>query len=225
VSDGPATSLDALQAAAEETWRAEWLAGPSRTRWRSLPPQAGDTAPDIELPDSQGHRRRLSGWWSEGPLHLVFLRHFGCSCLADRWATLEPALDRLSGAGATTVAVCQAPPERAAPVVTRRGYPFPVLCDPERHAYEAFGLLEGVPATVLHDFPWRPDDRATAEAWTGSRRGTERALVDHAWQLPGEFVVAAGGRLVLTHRAQFCEDFPPTEVLLGAIAAARASAS
>ena len=54
-----------------------------------------------------------------------------------------------------------------------------------------------------------------------ARRGTERAFVDSPWQLPGEFVVATDVRLVLTHRYQYWEDFPPKTVLLGAIAAAR----
>jgi hypothetical protein len=33
--------------------------------------------------------------------------------------------------------------------------------------------------------------------------------------------VASDGVLVLTHRYQYCEDFPPKTVLLGAIAAAQ----
>ena len=149
------------------------------------------------------------------------MRHFGCGCLADRWEQLRPAQARIAEAGATLVAVCQADPPRAGAVAARRGYAFPLLCDPDLGAYAAYGLPEGVPATITQDFPWRPDDSETSEKWTASRRGTERALVDHPWQLPGEFVIAAGGRIVLAHRAQFCEDFPPTEVLLGAIAAAR----
>ena len=57
------------------------------------------------------------------------------------------------------VAVGQGEPERTAAVAQRRGHPFPVLCDPERRASEAFGLLEGTPAQVLHDFAWKPNDR------------------------------------------------------------------
>ena len=125
-------------------------------------------------------------------------------------------------AGATVVAVCQAEPERAAAVATRRGYRFPLLCDPERTAYRAYGLLEGTPAQILHDFPWRPNDMETAQTmFCEPRRGTERAVVDSPWQLPGEFVVATDGVLVLTHRYQYCEDFPPKTVLLGAVAAAQ----
>ena len=214
----------ALQQAAEETWIQEFLEGPSRTRLDERPIQVGDAAPDLVLPDTAGEAQRLSAYWADGPVHLVFLRHFGCGCLADRWEELQPALPRITEAGATMVAVCQADPVRAAAVAERRGYTFPLLCDPERKGYLAYGLPDGVPATITQDFPWKPGDRETAEQWTASRRGTERALVDHAWQLPGEFVIARGGRLELTHRAQFCEDFPPTVVLLAAIASANASA-
>jgi peroxiredoxin len=214
--------ISSLQQAAEDTWVREFLEGPTRTRWQALPPQAGDLAPDLRLSDSDGTERRLSEWWDKGPVHLVFMRHYGCGCLANRWEDLQPALEPIERAGATTVAVGQAEPERAAPLVERRGYTFPVLSDPGREAYGAFGLLDGVVPAVFHDETWAPGDQATADKLTASRRGTERALVDHAWQLPGEFVIAQGGRIVLAHRSQYCEDFPPTTVLLGAIAAAKA---
>jgi peroxiredoxin Q/BCP len=210
------------QRAAEATWTREFLEGPTRTRWESLPPQVGDQAPDIALADSTGTERRLSEWWDTGPLHLVFMRHYGCGCLANRWEQLQPALEPIARAGATTVAVGQAEPERSREVAARRGYGFPVLSDPERVAYVAYGLLDGPVPTVLHDEPWSVGDQAAADRMTASRRGTERALVDHAWQLPGEFIIARGGRIGLAYRAQACDDFPPTGVLLGAITATRA---
>ena len=207
--------------AAEAEWLTAWLAGPRRTRWSSLPPQVGDQAPDVQLPDATGRVRQLSEWWSAGPVHLIFLRHFGCMCLSQRWVRLRDELAALAGAGAVTVAIAQGEPQRTADVAVRRGYPFPILCDPDRRVYEAFGLLEGTPAQILHDFPWRPGDSATGAKLIASRTGTERAVVDDPWQLPGEFVIAQGGRIALAHRYQYCEDFPPQPVLLGAIAAAR----
>ena len=215
------STIHDLNEAAEAEWLAAWLAGPKRTRWSGLPLQIGDPAPDVERPNAAGRVQRLSEWWSTGPVHLMFLRHFGCSCLSERWDRLRDELDALANAGATTVAVAQGEPERTAEVASRRGYPFPILCDPDRRAYEAFGLVEGTPAQILHDFPWRPDDRDTADDFIASRKGTERAVVDNPWQLPGEFVIAPGGRIALAHRYQYCEDFPPRTVLLGAIAAAR----
>ena len=213
--------IDALQQAAEETWISEFLAGPQRTRLTELPPQNGDQALDLELPDVTGASRRLSEFWADQPVHLLFMRHFGCGCLANRWEQLETGRKAIAEAGALMVAVCQSEPALAAVVAERRGYDFPLLCDPRLVAYQAYGLPEGVPPTITQDFPWRPGDTETAEQWTTSRRGTERALVDHPWQLPGEFVVAEGGRIVLAHRAQTCDDFPSDEVILGALAAAR----
>jgi peroxiredoxin len=215
-------SLEELEQAAEDRWVAGWLEGPTWTRYDQLPVQAGDSAPDLELPDTAGSRRRLSEFWAYGPALIIFMRHFGCSCLMERWEGLRDQLDTYAEAGAIVVAVCQAEPERAADVATRRGYRFPLLCDPEREAYRAYGLLEGGAPQVLHDFPWRAGDAETARTmFVEPRRGTERAVVDSPWQLPGEFVVATDGRLVLTHRYQYCEDFPPKTVLLGAIAAAQ----
>jgi len=154
------------QQSAEARWREAWLAGPRRTRWDAVPLQVGDIAPDLELPDATGAPRRLSDLWSGGPLHLIFLRHFGCS------------------------------------------------------AYAAFGLLEGTVPQILHDFASKPGDAATGDEWLAGRGDSERALVDNPWQLPGEFVIAPGGRISLAHRAQFCEDFPARGVVLGGIAAA-----
>lgn len=221
MSSTPDDQLAAQWQAAEETWMHDFLEGPRRTRWETLPPQVGDIAPDVTLPDSSGATRHLSEWWDKGPVHLVFMRHYGCGCLANRWEELKDAVVRIAQAGATTVAVGQAGPERSREVAERRGYGFPVLCDPDVEAYGALGLLEGVVPSIFHDTPWQPGDTAMGEKMTASRRGTDRALVDHAWQLPGEFVIAQGGRIAFAYRAQTCEDFPSTTILIGAIAAAK----
>ena len=93
MTDETNTELAASQQAAEETWMREFLAGHTRTRLAELPPQVGDHAPDLALPDATGAIRRLSEFWATGPAHLVFMRHFGCGCLADRWEQLH--VDRL----------------------------------------------------------------------------------------------------------------------------------
>lgn len=216
---GQAGIIAAQERAAEDVWLSWWLSGPTRTRWTTLPVQVGDPAPDLELSDSTGARRRLSEAWAGGPALLVFMRHFGCSCLRERWESLEPFIGSIREAGASVHLIGQGEPERTAAVADRRGYPTPVWCDPDRAAYAAYGVLQGTPPQVLHDFAWHAGDEALAEAvGRSARRGTERALVDDPWQLPGEFVVGRDGLVALAHRAQFCEDFPPAAILLGAIA-------
>ena len=205
--------------AAEARWLAAWLAGPKRTRWQTVPPQVGDAAPDLALPDSNGHVRQLSDFWRERPALVLLLRHFGCSCLTARWERLQKEIPAYEAAGTSVVAIVQAEPERTHAVAQRRGYSFPILCDPDRVAYERYGVLEGLPAQILHNFPWKPNDRVAGEHMLAARRGTERALVDDPWQLPAEFLVWTDGRLGHVHRGQYCEDFPPQTVLLGAMAA------
>jgi len=213
--------LEQLERDAERRWLASWLKGPTHIRHAGLPVQVGDAAPDLELRDLSGDPRRLSDFWAHAPMLLIFMRHFGCSCLAERWEGLRGELDDYAEAGARVVAICQAEPERAKVVAARRGYAFPLLCDPDLEAYRAFGLLEGQPAQILHAFPWKADDEETARTlFIEPRRGTERAVVDSPWQLPGEFVIGSHGRIALAHRYQYCEDFPPKTVLLGAIATA-----
>jgi peroxiredoxin len=215
------TDLDELEKAAEKRWLASWLVGPTHTRYDALPVQQGDMAPEVELPDTSGETRHLSEFWTHGSAIVIFMRHFGCSCLMERWEGLRGELDDYAAAGARVVAICQAEPERAAAVAARRGYAFPLLCDPDLQAYRAFGLLEGTPAQILHAFPWQAGDEETARTlFIEPRRGTERAVVDSPWQLPGEFVIGSNGRISLAHRYQYCEDFPPKTVLVGAIMAA-----
>jgi hypothetical protein len=126
----PASTIAAQEHAAEDAWLSWLLSGPTRTRWTALPVQVGDPAPDLALQDSTGARRQLSECWSSGPALLVFMRHFGCSCLRERWDSLEPALGTIRDAGASIHLIGQGEPERTAAVADRRGYPTPVWCDP-----------------------------------------------------------------------------------------------
>lgn len=205
------------QEAAEARWLAAWLAGPTRTRWETVPVQVGDVAPDLTLPDTDGRPRKLAEFWRERPALILFLRHLGCGCTAERWARLQDELPAYAAAGATVVAITQGEPERTRAVAERRGYPFPILCDPDRVAYERYGVLQGTPAQILYEFHWTPNDRENGEKLLRSRRGTDRAVMDDPWQLQADVLIAPSGRIAHIHRAQYCEDFPAKTVILGAI--------
>lgn len=207
-----------LERRAEQQWLKDYLNGPSRTRPERVPLQAGDSAPDLQLFDGEGRIRSLSEFWATGPLVLQFMRHFGCGCLAQRWKALRTGeLEALTSEGASVVMVFQAEPERTKVVAERRGYPRPVLCDPERMAYRAFDVLEGEPPQVIYDWDIPLGDLRVGEELIESRRGTEQALVDHPWQLPAEFVIGQDGVIALAHRNQHCEDFPPLKLLVAAL--------
>ncbi|HLO34495.1 MAG TPA: peroxiredoxin-like family protein [Candidatus Deferrimicrobium sp.] len=211
--------IDELTRAAEDRWKAGWQAGPSRLRWTTLPLQVGDPAPDAVLPDHEGRPRRLSAFWSERPVLLLFWRHFGCSCGMDRAGRLRAELAGYRSSGGEVVIVGQSEPERAARYRELQELDVLILSDPERTTYAAFGLLQGTPAQILFDAPdpfLRCDYDAGMEL-AASRHGTPRAMVDDPWQLPGEFVVGADGVVGHAHRYGWCEDYPDPRVHVAAI--------
>ena len=211
--------LDKQIQAAEQEWLALWQKGPMRTRWTKTPLQPGDPAPDFELLDASGKTVHLSDYWKSGPALLMFWRHYGCSCGMDRARRLGTEYMDYVKAGGTPVIIGQGEPERAAVYAQKNDIPCTVLCDPAYKAYQAYDLLEGLPAQVFFDASdalLRCEPSAGVE-FAKSRHRSDRALVDSPWQLPGEFVVDQKGVIRLAYRYQYCEDWPNPLVLLGAI--------
>lgn len=211
-------ALADLQRAAESRWRAHWMTGPSRRRWNELPLQVGDPAPDFTLPDADGEPRSLSEYWAGQPALLLFWRHFGCGCGVGRAKRLEAEYPRLVEAGARIAIIGQGEPERAAWYQDRFSIPGTLLVDPDEHVYRAYGLLELSPWLLLgHSIP----EPAYFDDIIVKHREMDRPVADNPFLLPGEFVVDPTGRLVLTYRYQYCDNYPETEVLVDAIAEAR----
>jgi peroxiredoxin len=185
--------------------------------------QVGDPAPDLELGTSDGGKLRLSDLWSRGPTLLLFWRHYGCGCGIDRAARLRAEYDAYVALGATVAVIGQGEPERSAAYKERHGLPCTVLCDPERSAYAAYGLVEGSPEHVVYDAPEELLRRSFAAGLdlADARRESDRRLVDSPWQLPGEFVVDRAGSIRLAYRYQYCEDFPDPRVLVAALTLAQ----
>lgn len=209
-------------AAAGREWLDHWRTGPTRTRWTALPPQVGDAAPQLALTNARsGEPVALSTLWADRPALLLFWRHFGCSCGRDRAARLRAEYAEYVLAGARVALIGQAEPERTMVYAAANDLPpdIALLCDPEERAYRAYGLLEGGPIEVLFD---APDAYLECQPGAGrelfeQRRDAGRPMVDNPWLLPGEFVVAPDGRLVTTHRFQFCEHWIDPRVNVAAI--------
>jgi peroxiredoxin len=211
--------LEELIAAAEgEAWHA-FERGPTRLRWKRTPLQVGDAAPDLGLLDTGGKTRSLSEFWRDAPALLLFWRHYGCSCGRERAVRLIEEYQSYVDLGASVVVVGQGEPARAAAYAQRNKLPCQILCDPERRIYEAYDLLEGTASQILFD---AGDDLIKCDITAlrklvESRSGTDRAIVDSPWQLPGEFVVDKKGTIRLAYRYQYCEDWPNPLVLVAAL--------
>ena len=205
--------------AAEAEWLDLWKQGPTRLRWTKVPLQVGDLAPDFELKDTSGQLVHLRDFWSKGPALILFWRHYGCSCGVDRAKLLQNEYADYIKLGASVVVIGQGDPERSKDYSEKHDIPCPVLCDPTYRVYEAYDLLEGKPSQIIYDAPdeYLRIDYETGAQLQQSRQGTESALVDSPWQLPGEFVVDQSGIIRLAHRYQHCEDWPNPSILIPAI--------
>ena len=211
--------VDEQTKAAEAEWLQGWQTGPIRTRWEKPPVQAGDVAPDLEVKDMAGKPVRLSEYWKDKPALLIFWRHFGCSCGFDRAEKLAKEMKDYEKTGGRVVIVGQGEPERTNAYAKQAGLTGTILCDPQHHAYIAYGLLEGTPAQVLFD---APDEMLKRDYQTGvdfqkDRIEKGRPPVDSPWQLPGEFVVDTKGIIQLAYRYNFCEDWPDPRVHIAAL--------
>lgn len=214
-----AETLDTLTEQAEAEWFELFTDGPANTRLHELPPQVGDPAPDFELQNQDGEPIRLSEFWEDGPALVLFWRHYGCGCGFERAERLAEEYESYVKAGANVVAIGEGEPARTSAYAAENDIVCPMLCDPDREAYRAYGLRDFQPAEVLHgaaDAFFEFDPEAAREL-AEERRERGDPLVDNPWQQPGEFVINTDGKLELTYRYQYCEDYPESSVLRSAI--------
>jgi peroxiredoxin len=218
--DQPGRVAD-IFAAGEQRWLEHWRRGPSRRAWTELPVQAGDSAPDLELLDSDGRPVWLSSLWSAQPALLLFWRHWGCGCEVGRAENLRNEYGRLTDAGARVVVIGQGESERGAWYRRAFDVPAPILVDMTGAAYRAYGLLEMSPWLLLGE-PKPP--MSTFESWIPEHRQKGRPVADNPFQLPGEFVINREGRLVFVYRYAYCDNYPDVDSLLDSVREAAAGA-
>jgi len=53
------------------------MLGTAATRQQTKPPPSAETLAGIVLPDHDGEQVRLGDLWRDGPVALVWLRHYG----------------------------------------------------------------------------------------------------------------------------------------------------
>jgi peroxiredoxin len=201
---------------AEAEWLERWIAGPTEGEGPLL--STGTAAPDLHLVAHTGRERTLAEFWTGQPALLMFWRHFGCGCGFERAARLNAELDRYHDAGLQPVIIGQGEPERAAAYRLDHQLRCTILCDPEHHAYRAYGIghwnIERVLPAAPAEF-WNHPRQIGVEFQT-ARRDTGRPLVDDPWRAVKEFVVGTNGLVRLTYSYQYCADYPNPQLLMTA---------
>lgn len=171
-----------------------------------------DPAPDLELRDVGGKPVRLSSFWKRQTLILSFTRHFGCpQCkeMVDQLVTASPAI---KGKNLGLVIITQGTPEEARVFCSERAPGVVCLADPERKAYQAYGLdRANVWQTFFSLNVWRSNRRLKRE------RGWNTDLPpkgQDAMQMAGTFIISPDGRIRLPYYYDDIADHPSVDLLL-----------
>jgi peroxiredoxin len=166
--------------------------------------KVGMPAPDARLYDAAGVEIALSRCWSERPALLFFLRHFGCALCREHLQRVRGVYPAIQARGGSAVAVTFGEPHGAARFAQMQGLPFPVLADPARHAYHAFGLTDGHLVDVF-------DPAALLRQAAQALRGNIPYItsIAAASQRGGVFIVDGSGIVRLAHIATPIYNYPP----------------
>jgi peroxiredoxin len=164
---------------------------------------------DVTLSD--GSRKRLSSFWQQRPLALVFPRFFGCPFGRRQILQLCQEQDALQKAGIDVVLVSSGTAAQAE--VFKRDYrvPFTVICDPERLLFKKYSLREMTLRDYLSPRMWVKSIQVMAQGY-GHKSGEGSEA-----QLGGVFIIDTSGKVAYAHIAVDAADHPsPQEILQAA---------
>jgi peroxiredoxin len=179
-------------------------------------------APDLEILDPSGKPVKLSSLWAEKPLLLAFTRHFGCTQCKEMLDELTAGKDAIEKAGLNVAIIMQGGPEATGVFAEKFAPGLLALADPERKAYQAFGLERGnLFQTFLNRKVWKA---ISAAGKKGYKVETPPAGQD-AMQMSGTFIIGTNGQVELPYYYDHIADHPPLDLLLDGVLSTRWGAS
>lgn len=171
-------------------------------------------SPDLVLMNTAGEPVRLSTLWEKQPLLLAFTRHFGCTQCKAMLDELVAGKERIAQAGLGIAVVMQASPEASAIFARRFAPGLLCLADPERVAYQAFGLERGTLfQTFLNPKIWSAISRARHKGY----RVEPPPPGQDAMQMSGTFIIGRDGKIELPYYYDHIADHPPLDLLLSGV--------
>ncbi|MFO0812286.1 MAG: AhpC/TSA family protein [Gemmatales bacterium] len=126
---------------------------------------------------------------------------------------VKAQLDAIRARGAEVVVVTPSRSEDLRDVLAGNPQPFPMVGDPEREAYRAFGLARGKARMFLSP---RIIGHYLSRMWAGWKVRKPRRGED-LLQLGGDFVLDSSRRLTFAYRSVDPTDRPSVQQLLDAI--------
>lgn len=171
-------------------------------------------APDLVLQDVKGNPVHLASLWHEKPLLLAFTRHFGCTQCKEMLEELVAGKEKIAAAGLKLAIVTQGTPDSTALFASEFAPGLYLLADPERKAYEAYGLERG---NLFQTF-------LNPSVWTAIRRSRKKGYQvepapegQDAMQMSGTFIITTDGHIALPYYYDHIADHPPLDLLLNGV--------
>lgn len=172
------------------------------------------SAPDLTLVNTSGEPVQLSSLWAERPLLLAFTRHFGCTQCKEMLDELVAGRERIEAAGLNIAVITQGTPEATALFASQFAPGLLCLADPQRKAYEAYGLERGnLFQTFLNPKVWSAISQATKKGYAVEPPPEGQ----DAMQMSGTFIISTAGRIELPYYYDHIADHPPLELLLNGV--------
>jgi peroxiredoxin len=171
-------------------------------------------APDLTLSDTAGKPVTLSKLWKKRPLLLAFTRHFGCTQCKEMLEELVKGRKRIEAAGLGIAVVTQGTPETADLFAREYAPDLLVLADPERKAYQAYGLERG---TLFETFLNLKVLRAIARSRKKGYQVKPPPPGQDAMQMSGSFIISRKGKILLPYYYDNIADHPPLDLWLNGV--------
>lgn len=130
---------------------------------------------------------------------------------------MDAARDQLAARGCSVLVVSQAKPEVLAPYLSRAKWGVPIVCDPERAAYAAFGLERTnwftffTPRVLWGYFHGMFKGYGVKRPYAG----------EDVLQLGGDFVLSRGRNVIFAYRSVNPTDRPAVNDILAALESVR----
>lgn len=169
----------------------------------------GSDAPDVTALTIDGTQVRFSDYWRTGTTAFTFIRYLSCMFCKEQVKDYRDHASEIARAGLQVVLITPAKPEESAAFAERLDLPFPILSDPDRTAYHAYGLTE---ASVGQLF----NPRVVARGIQTTLRGNFPAAPKggNPRQLPGTAIVDWTGKIQFHHVAEDASDHVTVAQLL-----------
>jgi peroxiredoxin len=110
--------------------------------------QAGQSAPEFNLPELGGGRVRLSEAIENGPVVISFYRGAWCPYCNLEMQALQSALPEIERAGARLIAIAPELPEHAGQIREKGNLTFPLLHDWQNGVAREYGLVFSLPESI-----------------------------------------------------------------------------